>query len=911
MSARQSRDQNLAAQPAECGIASRRRDVRQAGLNGLDYLEVGSDGRTLVLYLLGKAPRGLKPAHFAIRGGRRVRNIQVVSVETCKNVDPERDDCVVVRVDRPGDFSTYRICLVDLDERGRPTGNPFPGFDRRYACLDFSFVVNCPTGLDCKETAACPPDQPEDGATVQPPAINYLARDYTALRQMIFDRLAAQMPDWKERHIPDMGVALVELMAYVGDYLSYYQDAVATEAYLDIARRRISVRRHARLVDYAMHEGNNARAWVHVRLEGGRLELPGDAFFFITSPPGLPSDGRPLTAAALAAAGMEGDYEVFEPLALDLPSGASFPSEIAGASPHFRWYEEHNEIHFYTWGERKCCLPPGSTSATLRDDWAAQSPAPLLPSPKEADDPRQYKPSRGKAKPNPEAGQPPEPVNPGNQERPRRLANLQPGDLLLIEELIGPHTGSPADADPAHRHVVRLTAVRFELDELYEQPVVEVEWAPEDALPFPVCISAVVPEHEDCPCVYLENISVARGNLLLVDHGRTVEQTLEPVPTQAGPVCCEAEGELSETEILPGAYSPVLAYGPLTFRQPPLPGAAAARLVEQDPRRALPVVRLEAQPPTPGGPEWIVRRDLLDSRGDDQDFMVEVDDEGRGHLRFGDGDLGERLTPGTRFSAVFRVGNELAGNVGAGTINRLVLRNTSLSGLRLFPYNPLPAVGGTAPETLAEVKRFAPHAFRSELQRAVVAEDYATLAQRSPAVQRAAAQLDWTGSWYEARVAVDAFGGEAGPDLLARLERDLYPYRRIGHDLAMRPAVTVPLDIHLKVCVRSDFLSGHVRAALRDLFSSRRLPDGRLGFFHPDELTFGQGIYLSRLVSAALAVPGVENVIVERLERFGRPSPEAVTSGVLALGPFEIAQMDNDPNFPERGRIELVMTGGR
>ena len=36
-----------------------------------------------------------------------------------------------------------------------------------------------------------------------------------------------------------------------------------TEAYLDTARRRISVRRHVRLVDYPMHEGCNARAWVH------------------------------------------------------------------------------------------------------------------------------------------------------------------------------------------------------------------------------------------------------------------------------------------------------------------------------------------------------------------------------------------------------------------------------------------------------------------------------------------------------------------------------------------------------------------------------------------------------------------------------------------------------------------------
>jgi hypothetical protein len=77
----------------------------------------------------------------------------------------------------------------------------------------------------------------------------------------MFDRLAITLPDWTEQHVPDVFVTLVELLAYIGDDLSYYEDAVATEAYLQTARQRISVRRHARLVDYRLHEGCHARAW--------------------------------------------------------------------------------------------------------------------------------------------------------------------------------------------------------------------------------------------------------------------------------------------------------------------------------------------------------------------------------------------------------------------------------------------------------------------------------------------------------------------------------------------------------------------------------------------------------------------------------------------------------------------------
>ena len=82
----------------------------------------------------------------------------------------------------------------------------------------------------------------------------------------MLDRLSALLPGWQARTPADMGIALVELLAYVGDHLSYRQDAVATEAYLGTARQRSSVRRHARLVDDHMHDGRNARAWVQVRV---------------------------------------------------------------------------------------------------------------------------------------------------------------------------------------------------------------------------------------------------------------------------------------------------------------------------------------------------------------------------------------------------------------------------------------------------------------------------------------------------------------------------------------------------------------------------------------------------------------------------------------------------------------------
>ncbi len=859
-----------------CEDETRRPDVRASGFNGLDYLEVSDDQRKLTMFFLGKAPKGLKKENVQLTGGRRVRDVRVTAVEIIPSRDPELDDQMIVKVDKPGDYSTYTLCLVALDENDRPTDEPFPGFDPRYFSLDFSFKAGCASDLDCKTPEVCPPE-PRPA-----PEINYLAKDYASFRQLLFDRLALLLPEWKERHVPDFGVALVELMAYTGDYLSYYQDAVATEAYLNTARQRISVRRHARLVDYRLHEGCNARAWVCIHTDADR-ELGPQDFYLITGKD-LPVEGNLLTPDDLRNIPLS-RYEVFEPL-------------VENPAQNIKLYAAHNRISFYTWGDGgDCCLPKGTTTATLKDAWQP----PPIPDP----DVRQKAPS------------------PAQDSAPERALRLQPGDILIFEEVLGPKTGNPADADPKHRHAVRLTRTTPDVDPLYDQPVLDIEWAEEDALPFPLCLSAT---SNPPNCQPLEDVSIACGNVILVDHGRPLpDEDLGCVPLDHTEEHCPDPCHPAEITLIPGPFRPRLTEPGLTFSQPLTPLAPASSLLRQDPREALPWVRLlnSAEPPCIPQPDtdepifpptrWVPKYDLLASGPDDYHFVVEIDDERYAHLRFGDGELGRQPTAQTRFTATYRVGNGPSGNVGAETITHFVLDNL-LSGVELKARNPLPAQGGTAPEPVAQAKLFAPDAFRQRLERAIIPEDYAAIVLRDfpVQVQRAAATLRWTGSWYEVLVAVDPFGHEpADPALLADITGHLYRYRRMGHDLSVQPARYVPLDIELLVCVQPGTLRGHVKAALLDVFSNRRQREGRPGFFHPDTLTFGEGVYLSQLVAAAQAVSGVESVKVTRLTRlFEGPNGE-IENGVLPLGPLEVAQCDNDPGFPEHGKITFDMRGGR
>src|SRR5206468_11241448 len=107
-----------------------------------------------------------------------------------------------------------------------------------------------------------------------PAAVDYLAKDYESFRRLMLDRLGALVPGFRERNPADLQVTLVELLAYAGDQLSYAQDAVATEAYLGTARSRVSLRRHARLIDYLVDEGENARVWIQFQAGEEGVVLP-------------------------------------------------------------------------------------------------------------------------------------------------------------------------------------------------------------------------------------------------------------------------------------------------------------------------------------------------------------------------------------------------------------------------------------------------------------------------------------------------------------------------------------------------------------------------------------------------------------------------------------------------------------
>jgi hypothetical protein len=533
-----------------CKDWERRRKVDQSyEINGIDYLEMAPDQKTLEVYLFPKGEGAAAPDasvltkdNVLIEGGSRVRDVRVDHVRASANV-------LTVALNKRGDFSAYRLRLVSsATDSGPPTG-----FDRQLSEIEFFFQRDYLSEFDCAGAQVCPE------TTWPVPQIDYLAKDYASFRRLMLDRLAVIMPDWRERNPADVGIVLVELLAYAADHLSYYQDAVATEAYLGTARKRVSVRRHARLLDYPMHDGCNARAWVTMLFEP---EYPRDDGVILPGPsedgPGTMlltrTDTLPAALSPQPAPVLGGGTEVFETLH-DLSLRAA-----------------HNEIHFYTWGDKECCLLKGATRASVK------------------------------------------------QKNAGGLVDLVKGQVLIFEEIRGPKSGQEADADPTHRHAVRLTGVMSTTDPLYKEDgdadqdlrVLDLEWAPEDALPFALCLSTIVGDEP------LENISVARGNAVLADHGRTI------IPRRELDESAETLGEIPRRG---RHYQTKLKFGPLTQQghargrlgrlvfdpeDRPLrfdPDGPASAALHSEMRDVLPAVELRDGQ----GVTWRPQRDLLSS----------------------------------------------------------------------------------------------------------------------------------------------------------------------------------------------------------------------------------------------------------------------------------------------------------
>ena len=789
---------------------------------------------------------------FPLRGGHRVRAGSATGqIHTLAVTAGPTTDSLILRVSPIGDYSTY-VVSVDAASIDPVLGLPAVLIDPLFSELPFKFRPGCFTNNCAPEWDASPPPKPS-------PKIDYLAKDYDSFRHTMIAAMMARVPGWQPTSEADFDQVLIGLTSAIADELSDYQDRVMNEAYFVSCRSRVSLARHARLMDYHIHQGNQASTWIALELDRT----------VVSATVTLPRRHRFWTGEQVAF---------------------GFGHRVAG-SEIFATRETHrlhpilNRLSLYTWDDAISGLAAGSTSADLAVDVAGlglteQQGAQLVASF----------------------------INQANPAQPQLRQ-------LLIEEALNPHTGVPTGRDPAKRQLLELlgggAGAAVIHDPLRNRFVVRVRWREQDQLrwdfPFVVFPGGL----------RVGDVSLFHGNLVRAHHGAFHHAIFrEPgallAPDDFSDPSLPLERYLERTvDNRYGVLCP-LPHAPLSYLPTPAGG-------EIPPHTTL---RVTVTIPGAGSDAWdevisLVHSDDSEENGDH--FAVETDELQRSTLRFGNGVNGRLLPDGSAVTCEYQIGHGHAGNVGQDAL----VNTESFGGLVPPPppiarcWNPFDVTDGSDPEPVAKILRNAPEAYRARQLRAVTTADYVNRAEEVAGVSRAAATYLWTGSWRTVRVAIDPVGTtELSPTLTAGISQHLEAVRLIGEDLEIRPPRFVPLYLFIVICLKPDFWPEDVRHVLEQEFSDGYTPDGRRGFFHPDNWTFAQRIRKSEVAGRVHQVTGVEHINAIAWGRFNAPTPGMYADAAsgpdeLFVGADEIIQVHNDPDHLERGFIRFFLQGGR
>ena len=251
---------------------ARARDLAAKGLNGIDFVLVTlSPAVTPTVAQLEvhffndlhlsdvEADAAAHPdqiwSMLPIAGGERILAGPVTGQVQVTAVSHPSTGVLLLTVQPIGDYSVYTLTAQ------------LTGFDPILSQIEFRFRPGC-FSSECAPRTVNPPAPPQ-------PQIDYLAKDYASFQHSMISTMMQRVPNWQAVSEADLDQVLLDLFAAAGDELSDYQDRVANEAYLSYARKRVSLRRHASLMDYKIHEGNQATATLAIDTQDtGTYALP-------------------------------------------------------------------------------------------------------------------------------------------------------------------------------------------------------------------------------------------------------------------------------------------------------------------------------------------------------------------------------------------------------------------------------------------------------------------------------------------------------------------------------------------------------------------------------------------------------------------------------------------------------------
>ena len=236
----------------------------------------------------------------------------------------------------------------------------------------------------------------------------------------------------------------------------------------------------------------------------------------------------------------------------------------------------------------------------------------------------------------------------------------------------------------------------------------------------------------------------------------------------------------------------------------------------------------------------------------------------------------------------------------------------------------------------------------AEQNRMVTLGDHADVLETHPLVALARARLVWTGAWQTILLSVlleedkdlDGAlddGAVAEPEFPSNLRRELWDevvryhkerrlplppigpgltprnilrgvieeYRMIGTEVFLEPAKSAAINITLSVRARPGYFRSELKQALAQVFSA-----DQGGFFELGRLDFGEPLYASDVIEAAMTVEGVAVACLNLFRRVGRGFEDQSGDGLIEVAPDEFIECRSVRASPESGMLRIVVNGG-
>lgn len=812
--------------------------LTQNRVTGIDFIYVHPDQKSLDIFFLRKVTdlidvpdltSSLKP--FDIRIYSPASALPEIEVESIMGWQLPADGQHVLnlKTKQRGDFSLYNFVIND------------PRIDRYFNDISFSFKANCPSDLDCKPPEhECPPEELVDFP------IDYLARDFWSYRTALLDFASLRYPDWADRLEADSGIMMAELMSALGDEMAYYQDRVSREAYLETATQRRSIRRHARLVDYHMHDGIGATGWLDFTVESGVTMLPAGTNVF-----SLSDDNTRI------------DFEVGKGL-IEIMNGKTYSLTAV-----------NNTFNPHVWDEDDTCLAVGETELFIEGHHANDLAFDDLPADK--------LPGKWvllKTIPT-DAAQP---------ERTQLVRLIQITDLIdpvfntNITHLVWENEQALRNEFDLTVLTVRGNIVPAVAGKTYQAFFIMNELvsnlsAQETAAFIPISVGETVNRqgHDDSnshffTLPYSQNVPI----IYLGENKLTFnlpEISLEEVVY----------------DIVSGLWIPKPFTEPWIYTNT-LIGVNSSKPMDNH-------FTLDD-----GTWQRVVGYQKIGQDFIHQDYSMNLGVT----IRFGDGEFGRIPDAGSVFKVTYRLGGTRRSNVAKETLNHI---SPAIAGVSTTnPLRAIGGLDAETPDVLRQLapdafKAITYRAVRPE-DYAEAAERLEWV-QKAGSVFRWTGS--WLTAFVTPDSKDSVYLEEENrKDLTDQLNR----FRQAGREINVMNPVYASIDLEIEICVSANAYSAEVKERiLLALFGKKGIRPVQ-GYFSPDRFTFGEFLERSTLEATIQAVQGVKAIEKIFFRRRGWFETREFTELSYDPGKDTIIRIANNPLHPEWGTLKLYTHGG-